>query len=126
MLSAIIEEATELLGEEVGLDTAVEYANLMLAELERVCNVSGDVEVDDYEVVRKMLRDGTVRDVRKKVQGNNVKELVRKMKFSLPLTKLLAVDTSVREYLLYCALHVQALLGKTIYLPAEVVRRELT
>ena len=88
--------------------------------------MSGNIERDDFDIVRKTMKDGTVREVKKRLQGNNVKELVRKMRFSIPLTKLLATDTTVREYLLYCALHVQSLLGKTVYLPAEVVRRELT
>ena len=106
MLTAVIDEATEMLGKNDGLETAMDYANLMIGELERVCNVSGDVERDDYEVVRKVMKDGTVREVKKKVSGNNVKELVRKMRFSLPLTKLIATDSSIREYLLYCALHI--------------------
>ena len=67
MLTAVIDEATEMLGRNDGLDAAMDYANMMIGELERVCNVSGDVERDDFEVVRKVMKDGTVREVKKKV-----------------------------------------------------------
>ena len=115
-----------MLGENHGLDAAADYINMMVEEMERVCNISGHVGKDDVGITRRVMRDGTIREIKKKLGGNNIKELVRKMRFSMPLTKLLSADSNVREYLLYCALHVQAMLGKIIYLPAEVLHKELT
>jgi hypothetical protein len=57
-------------------------------------------------VINKSARDGTTQQVRKRVKADNVKELLRKIKYSVPITKFLAMDSNVREYLLYCALHV--------------------
>ncbi len=112
MLQATVQEVAELLADQYGLQVATEFINTLLEEAIRVAPamevnpVSGDIEVDDYLVINKLGRDGTTKQVRKRVKADNVKELLRKIKYSVPITKFLAMDSNVREYLLYCALHV--------------------
>lgn len=60
------------------------------------------------------------------MKADNVKELLRRIKYSVPITKFLAMDSNVREYLLYCALHVQATLGKPLVIPEYLAKKELS
>lgn len=128
LLQATIQEVAELVAEDDGLMAAEEYINVFMEEAVRVApslEVSGNIETDDYMVTQKVLKGGNVSEVRKRVRGDNVKELLRRIKYSVPITKFLSMDSNVREYLLYCALHVQAALGKPLMIPEYLVRKEL-
>ena len=56
--------------------------------------------------------DGVPREIQKRLKANTVKELIRGINKSLPVMKLTAMDQDVREYLLYCMLHLQHQLGQ--------------
>ena len=72
------------------------------------------------------MADGTVRTTKKRLRGTNVKELVRGLRQSISVTKLLSCDSAVREYMMYCAIQMQHLLGKTIVLPTGARAKQLT
>lgn len=64
--------------------------------------------------------------MKKLVRGGNVKELIRKLRASVPLTKYASLDNNVREYLLYTLIRAQASLGKELVVPDFLKRRMLT
>ena len=72
----------EQLAEEHGAEAACEFASTMLNELVRVANleghdeVAGDINVDDFKVVRKYGKDGEVTEKKIPLKGN-IKQLVR-------------------------------------------------
>lgn len=55
-----------------------------------------------------------------------MKELIRKLRASVPLTKYASLDDHVREYLLYTLIRAQASLGKELIVPDFLRRRILT
>lgn len=118
--------ALETLAEESGLPAAQAFGDLVCDEFARVAAISGNIERDDYDVSQRTLSDGTTKEVRKRIRGGNVKELVRALKTSIPIAKLLAVDRDVREYLLYCAIDVMTKLQRQIQIPENALYREMT
>lgn len=105
VLAYALEEMTEELADHHGLDSAEVLANILLEEIARVApawEVSADIERDDYEVVERELASGKKKQVRRLIKGGNIKELVRKLRLTLPATKFLSIDDAAREYLLYC------------------------
>ena len=69
--------------------------------------VHHDLEADDYAITRRVAADGSSRETKKKLRGT-MKEVIRGLKTTVPLTKLMHADPKVREYLLYCAVSVIA------------------
>ncbi len=65
------------------------------------------------------------RKVVKKVTGGNVKELLRKLMASVPLTKYASLDNNIREYLLYTLICAHAYLGYELVIPEFLKRRVL-
>lgn len=56
----------------------------------------------------------------------NVKEVVRSLKASIPITKLLAADADIQEYLLCCASQFSYLLGAHLPVPQVMNVKEQT
>jgi len=112
----ILEEGLEMCAEVHGAqgETAAEALFDLAVEL---CNeitsehvVSADIGVDDAVITRRTMPDGTVRETRRPLKGT-IKEMVRGLRTSIPIFKLLQADAPVREYLLYCAISLVAALG---------------
>ena len=51
--------------------------------------------------------NGVPRRIQKHLKANTIKELIKEIKKILPITKLAAMDQDVREYLLFCMLHLK-------------------
>ena len=84
--------------------------------MSRVCaaaqlEISPETAEVDYEVETKVGADGVARVIRKKVTGNTVKDLLRSVRKSIPVMKLIEADATVREYLMYTLLHFWASRG---------------
>ena len=56
--------------------------------------VHHDLEADDYAITRKIHADGSAKETKKKLRGI-MKEVIRSLKTSVPLTKLMHVDPKV-------------------------------
>ena len=56
--------------------------------------VHHDLEVDDYAITRKIHADGSTKETKKKLRGT-MKEVIRSLKTSVPLTKLMHADPKV-------------------------------
>ena len=69
--------------------------------------VHHDLEADDYAITRRVAADGSARETKKKLRGT-MKEVIRGLKTTVSLTKLMHADPKVCEYLLYCAVNVIA------------------
>ena len=67
--------------------------------------MSPDLEVDDIVVTSKTMPDGTTRSSQKLLRGT-LKDVMRALRATVPLSKLLAADRKIREYLLYYAISV--------------------
>ena len=91
------------------MESATEFANEVFLEVERVS--AAQVEIDplpdkkDYQLDIKIGSDGIARQVHKKLCANTVKELLRGIKKSLPILKLLRLDPAVCKYLIYTLLY---------------------
>lgn len=72
--------------------------------------ISPDLEVDDLVVTSKQLADGTVKHSQKPLRGN-LKDVMRALRATVPLSKLMAADRKIREYLLYYAISVASALN---------------
>ena len=92
------------------MESATEFANEVLSEVERV-SAGAQVEINplldkqDYQVDAKIRSDGITCQVHKKLRANTIKELLRGIKKSLLILKLLQLDPAVREYIMYALLH---------------------
>ena len=64
--------------------------------------VSPDLEVDDLVVTSKIISNGTTRSSQKLLRGM-IKDVMRALRATIPLSKLLAADRKIQEYLLYYA-----------------------
>ena len=62
----------------------------------------------------------------KEIKSGNIKQTVRRLKGTLPLTKILSMQPDLREYLLYCCIHAHAAAGATLYLPEFLKRKDVT
>ena len=108
VLRSILEKLAETLATQ-SVESATEFANEILSEVERVS--AAQVEIDplldkeDYQVDVKIGSDGIAHQVHKSLPANTVKELLRGIKKSLPILKLLQLDPAVGEYLMYALLH---------------------
>ena len=98
---------------EALFDLAVELCNEVTSEQV----VHADIGVDDTVITRRTLPDGTIRETRRPLKGT-IKEMVRGLRTSIPIFKLLQADAPVREYLLYCAISLVAALGQPLSVPA--------
>ena len=87
--------------------------------------VHPDIEVNDTLITKKQMSDGTFRESSKPLRGT-IKELVRGLRTTIPVFKLLQADNKVREYLLYCALSLVAAMGQPIAVPTGAAVREMT
>ena len=92
VLRSVFEELTETLAAQ-SVESATEFANEVLSEVGRVS--AAQVEIDplpdkeDYQVDVKIGSDGIACQVHKKLRANTIKELLRGIKKSLPILKLL-------------------------------------
>ena len=77
-------------------------------------------------MMKKTAADGSTKEIRRKIKGGNVREVLRSMKQSVPISKLMAVDGDIREYLLYCAISLAQMLGKRITLPDNLRKKTVT
>ena len=108
VLQSVFEELAEMLAAQ-SMESATEFTNELFSEVERVS--AAQVEIDplsdkeDYQVDVKIGSDGIAPQVYKKLHANTVKELLREIKKSLPILKLLQLDPAVREYLVYALLY---------------------
>ena len=108
VLRSIFEDLTETLAAQ-SMESAIKFANEVFPEVRRVS--AAWVEIDplpdkeDYHVDVKIGSDGIARQVHKKLRANTVKELLRGIKKSLPILKLLQLDPAVCKYLIYALLH---------------------
>ena len=111
----------------MGLDVAAAFADLLVGTMEGATLVrSPDLELDDIELVRKRRADGSIQQLQKKLRTGTVKDLLRSFKTSVPVTKLIAVDPAVREYLLYVILSLATAMNERIHLPPNHRRKEHT
>ena len=89
-----------------GLNAAKAYLSLVQEFLANArIQVSPDLEVDDIVVTSKTMPDGTTRSSQKLLRGT-LKDVMRALRATVPLSKLLAADRKIREYLLYYAISV--------------------
>ena len=89
-----------------GLNAAKAYLSLVQEFLANArLQVSPDLEVDDIVVTSKTMPDGTTRSSQKLLRGT-LKDVMRALRATVPLSKLLAADRKIREYLLYYAISV--------------------
>ena len=120
----------EDLGENVGVDVATDLVSMFLGELERVSAInqtSADIEEDDW-IVKDIVTSRGTRKSMKKVTAGTVKELLRKLRASVPLTKYASLDHNIREYLLYTLICAHAALNKDqpLVVPDFLKRRVLS
>ena len=91
------------------MKSATEFANEVLSEVERISAAQVEIDLlpdkEDYQVDVKIGSDSIARQVHKKLCANTVKKLLRGIKKSLPILKVLHLDLVVREYLMYALLH---------------------
>lgn len=117
----------EDLGDTQGVDSASHLVTMFLGELERVSAVNAtaaDIEEDDW-VVKDVTTSRGTKKVSKKVTAGTVKELLRKLRASVPLTKYASLDNNIREYLLYTLICAHAHLGRELVIPDFLKRRVL-
>ena len=120
-----LEELVEDLGETWGVESAAELASMFLEELERVSAInqtSADIEEDDW-VIKDIVTKSGVKQSAKKVTAGTVKELLRKLRASVPLTKYASLDNNVREYLLYTLMCAHAYFNKELIVPDFLKRK---
>ena len=79
--------------------------------------------MDDSIVTRRTTGDGQIRETRRPLKGT-IKELVRGLRTSIPVSKLVHADKSVREYLLYCAISLVAAMGQPLQVPVGTLVQE--
>ena len=122
-----LEEMVEDLGETLGVDSAAELVTMFLGELERVSAInatSPDINEDDWEVKDVVTAKGTKKTT-KRVTAGTVKELLRKLRATVPLTKYASLDNNIREYLLYTLICAHAHFNKELVIPDFLKRRVL-
>lgn len=125
----VLQEEVEDLGDTLGAAAAEEYLGMFLDELVRVSpsrEISDDIEVDDFLITEQKGAKGKIKEVRKRINGGTVKELLRKLRTSIPVTKFVALDDNVREYLLYTAILAHGRLNKQLTVPDYLKTRTLT
>ena len=123
-----IEMCAEVHGVENGLTAVHAVHNLAIEMLNNITTeslVHPDIEVNDTLITKKQMPDGTFRESSKPLRGT-IKELVRGLRTTIPVFKLLQADNKVREYLLYCALSLVAAMGQPIAVPTGTAIREMT
>ena len=123
-----IEMCAEVHGVENGLTAAHAVHDLAIEMLNNITTeslVHPDIEVNDTLITKKQMPDGTFRESSKPLRGT-IKELVRGLRTTIPVFKLLQADNKVREYLLYCALSLVAAMGQPIAVPTGTAVREMT
>ena len=62
----------------------------------------------------------------KKAKLGNFKQLLRRLKLSVPLTKLLQLSQEIREYLLYCLIYTHAAYVSQLVLLHCICSRDVT
>ena len=113
MFLALIEEGIETYADiqgPAGLMAAKAthvLAAEMLNSITSAKAIHPDIEVDDVLIVKKTMPAGSTQKLAKLLRGT-IKELVRGLKATVPVFKLLQADVKVRDYLLYCALSLVA------------------
>ena len=120
-----LEELVEDLGETWGVESAAGLASMFLGELERVSAInqtSADIDEDDW-VIKDVVTKSEVKQSARKVTAGTVKELLRKLRASVPLTKYASLDNNVREYLLYTLMCAHAHFNKELIVPDFLKRK---
>ena len=74
------------------------------------------VGTDNQEFKRRVLKDGTVKEIGKKFKRDPIKELARSFCHSIPDMKLAMLDKDFREYLLYSLFSMQYVIGLQLML----------
>ena len=116
VVRTVLEDGLECCHTINGLEAVEAYLSLAKEIINAVnqassaLRLSPDIEVDDYEVQQKQHADGSNKETHKKLKGT-MKEMIRSLRASVPLMKLMAADPKVREYLLYCAISLSAAMG---------------
>ena len=71
---------------------------------------AGEPNANDYQKVQR-IRGGKLVDEVKEIKLGNIKEALRHIKMGAPLSKVMALNDDLQEYLFYCLIYAQTAAG---------------